>query len=296
VVNDAGIDVDGTHASQEPAAETVNEIVGRGGTAVASFDDISERAAADALVDRTVDHFGRLDIILHNAGLSIGEFASIWAVNVGAAWWLAERAWPTMVANAYGRIVLTTSASGLYSDGSGPHENPKQAYSTSKAAIVGLTKSLAMRGAPANIKVNAISPKASTRLAALNRGITSTRSGAPTSSETLDWGRKYAPPDSVAAGALWLLHDSCPVSGRLFAIGAGRVAEIFVGVNRGYISTSDALQPEDVLTHLDEVFDRAEHYVPIDMLDHSTWTRVIIDGARSSSPDGRPPGLVARSR
>ena len=89
-----------------------------------------------------------------------------------------------MVERGYGRIVLTTSASGLYGDGTGPGPNPKQPYATAKAAIIGLTKALAMRGAPVGITANAVSPTADTRLVGLNRGIENTRIGAPASSAT----------------------------------------------------------------------------------------------------------------
>jgi NAD(P)-dependent dehydrogenase (short-subunit alcohol dehydrogenase family) len=286
VVNDAGIEVDGTHASKAPATEAVEQIRRDGGTAVTSFQDISGREASEELIDWVLGEFGRIDIIVHNAGLNIGPLNAIWNVNVGAAWWMTERAWPAMAAERFGRIVLTTSASGLYADGSGPLENPKQAYSTTKAAVLGLTRSLALRGAPVDIKVNAVSPKASTRLAALNRGISSTRPGAPGFSDTLDWGERNAPPAAVAAGTLWLLHDTCPVTGSVFAVGAGRVAEVFTAVNRGYISQASVPEPEEILEHLTEILDRRAHYVPLDMIDHSTWTRDLIDQARSGGAAG----------
>jgi NAD(P)-dependent dehydrogenase (short-subunit alcohol dehydrogenase family) len=281
VVNDLGVDVDGTRASDAPAKEVVTEIEKRGGTAVLSFHDVSHRQGAEALVDLALERFGRLDVLLHNAGLNIGPLESIWKVNVEGAWWMVERAWPSMVEQRYGRIVLTTSASGLHGDGTGPHENPKQAYSTSKAAITGLTRSLAMRGRPVDIKVNAVSPKADTRLAQLNRGLTSTRPDAPPPAETLDWGAKHAPPESVAAGTLWLLHQTCPVTGRIFAVGAGRVAEVFVAVTPGYTARDGRLEPEDVLANIEAVCDRRDHYVPIDMFDHSRWARLVVEKALS---------------
>ena len=163
VVNDVGSDVFGEGPSSGPADEVVAEIRGAGGIAVVSTDDVSSGAGADAVVDRALDELGGVDVLVHNAGRNLGDYASIMDLHVGAGVRLAERAWPGMVERGYGRILLTTSAAGLYGDGTGPGPNPKQPYATAKAAIVGLTKALAVRGAPAGIKVNAISPSADTR-------------------------------------------------------------------------------------------------------------------------------------
>jgi hypothetical protein len=73
------------------------------------------------------------------------------------------------------------------------------------------------------------------------------------------------------------MHDSCPVTGRLFAVGAGRVAEIFTGVTRGYLAPGGKLEPEDVLANLDTVCDRAGHSVPSDMTEYARWVRSLID-------------------
>ena len=282
VVNDLGVDVFGGGASSGPAEDVVAEIRAAGGTAAASTDDISTPQGAEALVDTAVDAFGRLDVLVHNAGRNLGEFGPIMDVHVGAGHWLTERAWEGMMGRGYGRIVLTTSASGLYGDGAGPGPNPKQPYATAKTAVIGLTKALAVRGALAGIKVNAISPTAHTRLVGLNRDIRNTRAGAPPPEATIDWVAANAPARLVAAGALWLMHEDCPVSGRLFAVGAGRVGEIFIGVTEGYISPDGDLQPEDVLAHLDEVRDLRRHHVPLDMGDYGRWIRSIVPDRSSA--------------
>jgi NAD(P)-dependent dehydrogenase (short-subunit alcohol dehydrogenase family) len=276
VVNDLGADVFGQSPSAGPADEVVAEIRAAGGTALASAESVAREAGANAVIDAAVDAFGRVDVVVHNAGRTLGDYGPMMDVHVGAGVWLTERAWPGMVERGYGRIVLTTSASGLYGDGTGPGPNPKQHYGTAKTAIIGLTKALAVRGAPAGITANAISPTADTRLVGLNSDITNTREGAPPASATINWVATNAPARLVAAGALWLMHESCPVSGRLFAIGAGRVGEVFIGVTEGFVSPDGQLVPEDVPAHLDEVRDRARHHVPVDMGDYGQWIRSIV--------------------
>jgi NAD(P)-dependent dehydrogenase (short-subunit alcohol dehydrogenase family) len=293
VVNDIGSDVDGGGSSERPADGVVAEIIAGGGRAAADFTSVATEEGAAGVVARALERFGRIDVLVHNAGRNLGEFRDMLDLHVGAAHWLSEYAWSDMQARGSGRIVLTSSAAGLYGDGTGPGPNPKLPYATAKAAIVGLTKALAVRGAPAGIRVNAISPTAHTRLVGLNKGIVSTRPGAPAPAALIDWVSANAPADLVAAGALWLMHDSCPVTGRVFAVGAGRVAEIFTGVNRGYIAPG-ILEPEDVLTHLDAVCDRDGYAVPPDMTDYACWVRSLLaaraDASSASGSAGRGAG------
>lgn len=286
VVNDLGADVMGAGASAGPAEEVVAEIRAAGGEAEVNADSVATREGAESLIQAAYSRYGSVDVLVHNAGRNLGDMDSILDVHVRAGFWLTDAAWEAMAARKSGRIVLTTSASGLYGDGTGPGVNPKQPYATAKSAVIGLTKALAVRGAPAGIQVNAISPTAHTRLVGLNRGIESTRPGAPLSGATPDWVAANAPAGLVAAGALWLMHDSCPVTGRLYAVGAGRVGEIFVGVTRGYIAPDGELAPEDVPAHLDEVHDRGAYHVPVDMGDYAQWVRSIVPGRKpaGSSP------------
>jgi NAD(P)-dependent dehydrogenase (short-subunit alcohol dehydrogenase family) len=278
IVNDLGVDVTGGGSSPKPAEEVVEEIEGAGGIAVADGHDVSSREGAEAVVDRALRSFGRIDVIVHNAGFNIGEIQPIFDVHVAGAWWLAERAWPSMVKQNYGRIVLTTSAS-VYGDVTGPGLNPKQAYSTAKAAVIGLTTSLSARGRPVGIKVNGLLPSAYTRLVEMNRGIKTTRADAKPIEEAIAWSEAHSPAHLVAAGALWLMHESCPVTGRTFASGSGRVAEVVLGVTRGYVASNGDLEPEDVVEHLDVVRDMTDYIVPLDMYDYSSWHHRLVEGS-----------------
>ncbi|MFF3876868.1 SDR family NAD(P)-dependent oxidoreductase [Streptomyces sp. NPDC001978] len=276
VVNDLGVEVDGTGASGGVAAGVVDEIRRHGGEAIANGDSVASEQGAANLIESALSAFGKVDVLVHNAGRNLGTVDEMLDVHVRAGVWLSDLVWPGMVDRQFGRIVLTTSASGLYGDGTGPGPNPKLPYATAKAGVVGLTKALAVRGAPAGIGVNAVSPTADTRLVGLNRGIESTRAGAPSSSATPDWVAENAPARLVAAGALWLMHEHCTVSGRLFAVGAGRVAEIFVGVTRGHIAVDGELTPEDVLAHFEAVESQSDYRAPVDMADYAQWLRSLV--------------------
>ncbi len=275
VVNDLGAEVDGTGRSTGPATEVVSGIVSAGGQAIANASDISTESGVRQLVQDAHFAFGPVDVVVHNAGFNIGDLDPIFDVHVRAAWMLTEEVWPEMVERGYGRIVLTTSSAGSYGDGTGPGLNPKQAYVTAKAAVVGLTKALAVRGRPANILANAVSPSAYTRLVGLNRGIINTRAGAPPPDAAIEFSRANSPAHLVAAGALFMMHESCEVTGRVFNIGAGRVAEVFTGVTRGYVAPGE-LSPEEVVANFGQVLDRTDSNTPVDLGDHGVWVRKVL--------------------
>jgi AhpD family alkylhydroperoxidase len=276
VVNDLGAEVDGSGASAGPADEVVAEIRAAGGVAIADTHSVADAEGVAGLIEKATSEFGRVDVVVHNAGFNLGELDPIFDVHVRAAWLLADAVWPGMVAQGYGRLVLTTSSAGLYGDGTGPGPNPKQAYATAKAAVIGLTRALAVRGRPAGIRVNAVSPSAFTRLVGLNRNIINTRPDAPLPDAAIEFSRANSPTELVAAGALFMMHEDCPVTGRIYNIGTGRVGEVFVGVTRGYVSPSGELTPEDVLAHFDEISDLSEFNVPEDIGAHGTWVRRIL--------------------
>ncbi|HEY1367792.1 MAG TPA: SDR family NAD(P)-dependent oxidoreductase [Gaiellaceae bacterium] len=208
VVHDAGVARDGSGADPALAEAVTTEIESRGGTAIASTEDLGDRAGCEALVARTMAAFGRLDALVHNAGLVV--FASIedttpeaWGrmarVHVDAAFWLCRAAWPIMRAQSYGRIVLTVSGVAMSPERA---TDDLAAYSAGKAAQFGLMNSLAVEGAPLGIRVNAISPVASTRM---------TRE--PTPERTAE---------QVAPAVAFLASDRCERSGLVVRAAGGR--------------------------------------------------------------------------
>ena len=167
VVNDLGGSMQGVGSDAEPAATVAAEIVAAGGVAIADANDVATTAGAEALINAAVEQFGRIDILVNNAGIirwagfpeaDAENLASHFAVHVGGSFNTTRAAWPHMVEQRYGRVVMTTS-SGMF----GLPNN--LSYAAAKGAVIGLMRSLTTAGAAHGIKVNAIAPAAFTRMA-----------------------------------------------------------------------------------------------------------------------------------
>src|SRR5262249_50878372 len=166
----------------------------------------------------------------------------------------ARAAWPYMVARGYGRIVMTGST-GMF----GLPTNTS--YATAKAALVGLTRSLTTAGASHGIKVNVVAPAAMTRMA-----------GRPEGEES-----KEMAPDLVAPMVAFLAHEDCPVSGEIYAAGAGRFARIFVAVTEGYVPPSAEPTIEAAAGHWAAINDESGYYVPADLM---AWSAAFLSHLR----------------
>jgi NAD(P)-dependent dehydrogenase (short-subunit alcohol dehydrogenase family) len=251
VVNDLGASTGGSGANAAPAASAVEEIVAAGGEAVADTSDVSAPGGAQSLVDTAVERFGRLDILVNNAGIirwagmpEVDEdnLAKHLAVHVGGSFNTTRAAWPHMVDQGYGRIVMTTSA-GLF----GLPNNTS--YATAKAAVIGLTRSLTTAGAAHGITVNCIAPAAFTRMAGPGGE---------------DAGPEMSP-DLVAPMVALLAHEECPVSGEIYAAGFGRFARIFIAMAPGYVHTGSAPTIEDVADQWAAINDDPGYSIPADL-------------------------------
>jgi len=255
VVNDLGGSTEGEGANAEPAASVATEIVGRGGTAVADTNDVSTTAGAEALIDRAVARFGRLDVLINNAGIirwagfpevDAVDVAKHLAVHVAGSFNATRAAWPHMIEQHYGRVVLTTST-GIF----GLPNN--LAYATAKGGVLGLARSLATEGAAHGIKVNLIAPAAFTRMAG---------------------GRDPGPvmaPDLVAPMVVFLAHEDCPVSGEIYTAGAGRFARLFIASTKGYVNEAPTI--EDVAEHWATINDETGYSVPADL---NAWSAAFL--------------------
>ena len=259
VVNDLGGSMEGDGADAAPAATVASHIVDNGGEAVADASDVADPAGARALVDVALAHFGRIDVLVNNAGimrwaalpdLPAEDMERHLAVHVLGSFHTTRCAWPHMVHAAFGRIVMTTS-SGVF----GMPANT--AYATAKGAIIGLTRSLSTAGARHGITVNAIAPAAYTRMAG-------TREGADDEEE------KLMAPAMVAPMAGYLAHEDCPVSGEIYSAGAGRFSRIFIASTDGYLHDGDAPSIEDVASHWSEINDERSYRVPADLMSWSS--------------------------
>jgi NAD(P)-dependent dehydrogenase (short-subunit alcohol dehydrogenase family) len=253
VVNDLGGSMLGEGADPEPATAVVAEIVAAGGVAVADTSDVAATEGAQGLIAGAVDRFGRVDILVNNAGIvrwagmpevDTDNLERHLAVHVVGSFNTARAAWPHMVEQGYGRIVMTTSTGML-----GLRKNVS--YATAKGGVLGLTRSLAVEGARHDILVNAIAPAATTRMSG-------DASGAPELS-----------PDDVAAMVAFLAHADCPVTGEMYVAGAGRFARLFLASTVGYVHPEPAPTIEDVAGNWASINDEHGYYVPANLLSWS---------------------------
>lgn len=254
VVNDLGGSIDGTGVDAEPASSVAAEIVAAGGDAMADHNDIASATGAQALVDAAADRFGRVDIVVNNAGIvqwagfpeaDAGNLERHLAVHVGGSFNVTRAAWPRMVEQRYGRVVMTTSA-GIF----GLPNNVS--YATAKAAVIGLARSLTTAGAAHDILVNLVAPAAFTRMA-----------GPPGP------GTGQMAPELVAPMVAFLAHENCPVSGEIYAAGAGRFTRIFIGETEGYVHTAGDATVEDVARNWSTINDETRYHVPADLMSWS---------------------------
>ncbi|MFF0776014.1 SDR family NAD(P)-dependent oxidoreductase [Nonomuraea wenchangensis] len=239
VVNDLGGALDGTGASAGPAAEVAELINKNGGQAIANAGNVATPEGARDIVNAAVDAFGKVDIVINNAGIlrdksfgkmTVEEFDAVMAVHVRGSFLVSLAAYPIMKAAGYGRVVNTSSPAGLFG-------NFGQAnYSTAKMGLVGLTKTLGIEGARSGIRANAIAPVAWTRM---------TEALLPAEFEA-----KFTP-ERVSALVAYLTHDSCEVSGEVFTVGAGRVARVFVAEGPGW--KTDDITPEAIADNWESI-------------------------------------------
>jgi NAD(P)-dependent dehydrogenase (short-subunit alcohol dehydrogenase family) len=260
VVNDIGGSMGGTGTDTGPATDVAAEITAAGGSALADTHDVASPAAAAGLIEDAVSAFGRVDVLVTNAGIvrwagfpdaDEDNLARHLAVHVGGTFHTARAAWPHMVARGYGRIVMTTS-SGLL----GLPTNTS--YATAKGGVLGLARSLATAGAGHDILVNLIAPAAMTRMA---RRPSEADAGDAADHDPMS-------PHLVAPLVAYLAHESCPVTGELYAAGAGRFARMFIACAPGWVhggAGHGAPSIEDVAGHWAAINDDRGYSIPADL-------------------------------
>jgi NAD(P)-dependent dehydrogenase (short-subunit alcohol dehydrogenase family) len=235
VVNDPGVSLKGDGTNARPAQEVVREILAAGGQAVACTESVATPAGGKAIIDAALAHYGRIDILIHNAGIvrraplkemTYEDFELVLDVHLRGAFHVVRAAFPLMCKAGYGRIVLTSSINGLYGNGGTVN------YSVAKAGVIGLSNVAAIEGAAEGVKCNVILPGAVTRMA-----------------EGLDTSA-YPPmqPELVAPVVGWLSHESCSITGEMLISMAGRTARAYVAESPGIYRSAWSI--EDVAEQL----------------------------------------------
>jgi NAD(P)-dependent dehydrogenase (short-subunit alcohol dehydrogenase family) len=255
VVNDLGGAADGTGGGSAMADQTVKEIGEGGGEAAASYDSVATPEGGQAIIQTAIDHFGRVDAVINNAGILRDKtFAKLEPENLEAvidvhlkgAFFVTQPAFRHMKEQGYGRIVFTASNAGIL--GNFGQTN----YGAAKMGLVGLANVLALEGAKSNIKCNTIAPVAKTRL----------------TEQLLGGAGDLLQPECVTPLVTYLVSEECPYTGQIFSVGGGRYARMFVGLTQGWFAGKAARpSPEQVRDHMDEIRDTNGYIIPDSVAD-----------------------------
>ncbi len=242
VVNDLGGAADGTGGSISPAQEVVDTIIAAGGEAIVNGANVAKMDDVEVMVKQAMDKWGRIDILVNNAGIlrdksfvkmELSDFQVVMDVHLMGSVNCTKAVWEIMRAQNFGRIAMTTSSSGMY--GNFGQSN----YGAAKAGLVGLMNTLCIEGAKYDIRVNALSPVAHTRM---TEGLIPEEALA------------YLTPESVTAGLLALIHDDAP-NRMILCAGAGGYARTIITETDGIYLAPDEQTPENVMALMDQIND-----------------------------------------
>lgn len=249
VVNDPGGAVDGKGGGHAAADKVVDEIKKAGGQAVANYDSVADAKAAANIVKTAVDSFGTVDIVVNNAGvlrdktfhnMTVEDFDFVVKVHFLGTAYVTHAAWPILRAKAYGRVVVTSSNSGIY--GNFGQSN----YGGAKLAVVGFMNALRLEGQKYNIMVNALAPVAGTRM-----------TESLMTPEVLEKLR----PEYVSPMVAWLCSEQCQRTGGIWSAGAGYFARIEYREAPGVRIQGRAPTIEDVEGNIDKIADLSTNKV-----------------------------------
>jgi NAD(P)-dependent dehydrogenase (short-subunit alcohol dehydrogenase family) len=265
VVNDIGLRKSTENPALHPAQETVEAIVAAGGQAIANFGDVSSTADVDEMVAQTIERFGRLDIVVSNAGIDQGiefldltrdELERYLRVHVIGSFLMAQTAWPHMISQGYGRILLTASSATLGLE-------KRAHYSAAKGGVFGLMRSLAQEGIPHGITVNALWPYGSTPM------MREAFEEAALPEEHQVALEAAAAVDLVAPVVAWLVHEGCTATGETLHAACGKVARIYMAQGPG-IADRD-LTIETIRDRWSQICEEAPLTVMTKALDSTGW-------------------------
>jgi NAD(P)-dependent dehydrogenase (short-subunit alcohol dehydrogenase family) len=251
VVNDLGGAVDGTGASSSAADRVVSEIEEAGGEAIANYDSVSTEEGGKAVVQSALDTFGKVDVVVNNAGIlrdksfakmTMAEVGAVIDVHLKGGFYVSSPAFQSMRDNGYGRFVFTSSASGLFG-------NFGQAnYGAAKAGLVGLSNVLAIEGEKYNIRSNAIAPIAKTRM----------------TEDLLGPFAEMVAPEQVTPLVIYLCSEANEYTHEIFTVGGGRYGRVFIATNQGWFAGTDEIPTvEAVSEHMEKIRDISDYVIPL---------------------------------
>jgi NAD(P)-dependent dehydrogenase (short-subunit alcohol dehydrogenase family) len=256
VVNDLGGSAAGEGSDTSAAQKVVDEITAKGGNAVASYDSVASPEGGEAIVKTAVDTFGKVDVVVNNAGilrdrtfakLSNDDLQAVIDVHLKGAFYVSQPAFRVMKENGYGRFVFTASNAGVL--GNFGQTN----YGAAKMGLVGLSNVLSLEGAKGGIKSNVICPLARTRM----------------TEELLGELADDLSPELVTPMVVYLSSENCEYTHEVFSAGAGRYARFFVGLTPGWFAGRDtkAVTADDIAAHIDEIRNEDGYVVPLSVTD-----------------------------
>lgn len=247
VVNDLGGSVAGEGRDSAAADAVVTEIINANGHAIANYDSVVD---GSKVVDAALNEWGRIDVLLNNAGIAYATpFAEmtpeLWNrmldVHVDGSYACTRAAWPHMVERGFGRLLFTSSPFGLYAAASFAH------YSAAKAAMLGLSKALALEGGPHNINANALAPFSASRM-----------TGRTNEEQTASpFGPRY-----LAQLAVWLCHKETTETGGVFEVGGGYIHRVRNELSRGLHLPDEQHTAENIAAGVDVLSDFRESLHP----------------------------------
>jgi NAD(P)-dependent dehydrogenase (short-subunit alcohol dehydrogenase family) len=255
VVADLGGALDGGGESSQPADEVVKEIQSAGGEAVACYASVADEAGAASIVQTALDAFGRLDVVINNAGIStpelfenqtLAQIRRLVEVHYLGTVYVTKAAWPHLVSARSGRIVNTCSEGPL-----GIHEM-MTGYGGAKGGVLGFTLGLAAEADKYGIGVNGFSPRIATRMSAPD--VLAHVYGQP--AERFEGSMNAFPPELASPAAIYLAHESCPLNGVVLVCGGGDVIRMAVMENQGV--RLESVTPETVAANIDAAIDMTD--------------------------------------
>jgi NAD(P)-dependent dehydrogenase (short-subunit alcohol dehydrogenase family) len=266
VVNDLGGSAAGVGSDASAAQKVVDEITAKGGSAVASHHSVSTPEGGQAIVQTALDNFGKVDIVINNAGilrdktfakLEHEDLDAVLEVHLKGAFHVSQPAFRVMKEHGYGRFVFTASNAGVF--GNFGQTN----YGAAKMGLVGLSNVLSLEGAKANIKSNVICPIARTRM----------------TEELLGPLAELVEPELVTPMVVYLASEACGYTHEVFSAGGGRYARVFVGLAPGWFAGKGVeVSAEDVATHIDDIRKQDGYIVPGSVTDELTSLLPLLKG------------------